>query len=134
MAGLTVAGCLIMVPVAAYAEGYFTSSLDQAQPTFNSRIWYDGNSDGAGTTVTLSGCKANGPGGAPGSVGVSSVGISIYDSDAKRVISTITKACGTYSFGRLGASHYYFQIASINGYTSASRNVFLNASSVRVDF
>lgn len=133
-AGLAVAAAVVMVPVAAHAEGFFTSSIQQAQPSFNSRTWTDNNNDGTSTTVSLSGCLANGPGGAPGSTNVSSVGIRVVNVDTGRAVSTITKACGSYNFGRLAAARYVFEIASINGYTSASRNVFLNVSSVRVDY
>lgn len=46
---------LATVPVAA--EGEWNSKLDRVLTGFNSRQWFDGQSDAADTTVTMSGCS-----------------------------------------------------------------------------
>lgn len=122
----------------ASAEGGYTSYIQQAQPSFSSRFWADNNNDGNSTIVTLSGCKANGAGQAPGSVSVRSVTVVLKRYST--VVGSITKACGTYNFGRTpggaaGASNgFHFEISEINGATSADRTVFLDASSASVSY
>ncbi|WIE60806.1 hypothetical protein DEI97_013770 [Curtobacterium sp. MCLR17_032] len=117
----------------AFAEGSFTSSLNQVQPTFSSRQWIDNGSDNATTTVTLSSCEVNAAGKTPGSTKLSSVKVTLYRNG--RADGSATHACGTYSFGNPGSGTYQFVITAINGNTSGSnRNTFLNASKVAVNY
>jgi len=121
-----------VTPAFAAAEGSFTSSLSQAQPGFGSRTWTDKNSTTQTTTVKLTGCKVNLGGAAPGSTTLKSVGVALIKNGS--IVGNISKACGTYDFGRLGAGQYYFRISDVNGTPCCDNRIFLNASSVVVTY
>lgn len=110
----------------AHAEGSFTSYMTQVQPLFYSRTWKDSNTDSTSTVVTLSNCKTNRGGAAPGTSALQSVGVSLYRGGTH--VSTITQKCGTYNFGRQRSGDYRFRIASINGSRLHEGKYFLNAS------
>lgn len=129
IAGLAIS--LVGIPSAAHAEGSFSTYIKQGQPGFSSRIWNDYNVDGASTIVTLTGCKANKPGAASGTTSVSSVKVSLYRNDI--FVKAISRACGTYNFGRQGSGYFRFAMSAING-TTAFRSIFLNVSTVKVQY
>ena len=110
----------------ARAEGAFTTSMTQVQPQFDSRVWSDKNLDAVSTKVTLSNCKANAGGASPGTTPVASVTLALIKGST--VVKFITQKCGTYDFGRQGVGDYKFRVWAINGSTTKSRSVFLNAS------
>ena len=117
---------------AAMAEGSFSTSITQAQPTFQSRTWTDNNVDAVRTKVTLSNCKANVGGQAPGTLTLSNVEITLFRNGA--AVSTKSQKCGTYDFGLVGKGDFYFKITSINGNTAANRNTFVNANPVSIQY
>lgn len=120
------------VPTAAHAEGSFTSYINQAQPTFESRTWGDKNLDSVSTKITLTGCKANAAGKPSGSTAVKSVTVELWSTAGK--LASIKRACGTYDFGRLGRSTFWFKISEINGYKGADRKIFLDVNTVKVTY
>ncbi|QWS33241.1 hypothetical protein [Curtobacterium aetherium] len=128
-AAVSVALALVLgTATAAHAEGSWTSDMTQVQPTFESRTWADKNLDAAHTIITLSNCRGNAAGKSVGSKRITSVRITLSGG------ASITKACGTYDFGRTADSHYNsFKVSAINGKTGAKRKIFLNAD-VKVSF
>lgn len=124
--------------IAYAAEGSFTSYLTQVQPGFQSRTWTDNGSTSDSTSITLSGCAVNKAGAAYGSTSLSSVEITLYSNTGwfgtPRKLKSLSKACGTYSFGNYGSGSYWFVVSKINGNSSANRTIFLNASTVRVSY
>lgn len=112
---------------AAHAEGTWTSSLNQVQPTFSSRDWEDKNLDSKHTIITLSHCQGNAAGKKAGTTAITSVKLTLSSG------ASVTHACGTYDFGRVGDDTFSFRVTGINGKTKAERKIFLNAD-VQVSF
>lgn len=127
-AGVAALAIVLGSATAAHAEGSWNSDMTQVQPSFTSRYWGDKDLDSAHTIITLSHCKGNAGGKSVGSTAIKSVKVTL-DTGA-----SITKACGSYDFGRTAASNYNrFTITAINGVTNARKKIFLNAE-VKVSF
>lgn len=124
---LLTAALVLGVGTAAHAEGSYTSSMTQVQPTFWSRSWTDNNRDSSHTIVKLTHCKVNLGGKNPGSTALKSVTLEF--SNAEGYSKTVTHACGTYDFGRppRAATYGSFFVQAINGQTQAGAKIFLNA-------
>lgn len=134
IAAMGVAAGLVLVPTVAFAEGSFSSSLNQVQPGFGSRSWTDNNLDGTTTSVTLSGCKANAGGKAPGTLAIRSITIGLYGPNGY-YSERSRSSCGTFSWGDMPKGTYMFRLQALNGVTATSGGrVFLNASGVSVKY
>jgi len=106
----------------------FTSSMNQVQPTFQSRTWSD--TTAGTTTVTLTSCKGNYGGNAPTAAFVHTVRIALYRNGS--LVSQVTRnPCGAFTFTGQSAGSFYFRVAAINGITTPTTNAysgtFLNA-------
>ena len=130
---------LMAVATPAWAEGGFTTSYSQVQPGFTSRTWTDQNSDSTSTIVTLSGCRANTAGASAGSTRISSIAITLLRNGSSvgtktRTTSSSGGVCGAFNWGDVTSGSYQFRLASVNGITSGDRQIFLDASSINVQY
>lgn len=129
--GSGVAGAALLGGLAlpAYAEGSWSSYISGWLISEQSRSWDDSNSDGVSTAVTLSGCSI------PNGQTFQSVKLGLYREitllpDESQ--GTITKACGTYTWGDESSGSYHFTLLAINGDSSGAFGYNFSASSVYV--
>ncbi|WP_030737694.1 hypothetical protein [Streptomyces sp. NRRL S-31] len=90
---------------AAHAEGKKTSYIKHWAPLRESSRWSDHNLDSVKTSVTLSGCSTDGS-----RFEWARLTLYRYALGPDTKIKSISKKCGTYSFGRVSAGTYYFTL------------------------
>ncbi|MGE0134441.1 MAG: hypothetical protein AB7L91_03430 [Dehalococcoidia bacterium] len=132
-AGLLV-GMLValLLVTSSYAEGSWSSYLSVVHPNFESRDWYDSNSDSVSTSITLQGCSTNPYSGSPNTLVDLYRHIPWWPDD---LVGSGLLYCGwsdTHYYGDVQSGTYHFEIEAINGQHSGS--ISLNANYVGVSY
>lgn len=116
----------VLVSNPAWAEGSWSSYLDQVRVGFESRRWYDGNVDAANTTIGVYGsCWVEWP-----TQGSQDFQLRVYQVEPWYLPDT-NRGTGSYNcftsgnkivnWGRLAPNDdYYFKVVSIGGQTGST--------------
>jgi hypothetical protein len=114
-----------MLPVAAIAEGSWSSSLSNVRSGYASRLWYDNYNDNQATTNTLSGCSRS-----DGATFLLNVDLrrqrgGLPDASyGKKNVSTCASYAITANWGRMTSKgNYFFQYWHYNYGTVSARSV-----------
>lgn len=114
-ASLLAASVALLAAPTAYAEGFFTTSMDDVSPNaFDSRIWNDTNSDANGTSVSLRYCST--------SNGQNSFELKLWKgsglfAENRGAVSYYCPGSTwkDYNWGRQAAGAYHYQVSKVGG-------------------
>ena len=115
---------------AAFAEGSWTSYISGALTGFESRIWYDGNTDAANTLIRFDGCHLTWGPGTNADVNLRRV-INNWPDDDRGTKRLYCSTSDTGNWGDVPGGDYRFRIDKIGGQTSGNQ---LNVDYVRVSY
>lgn len=110
---------LILMPVAAQAEGRWTSNYQNVFTPFESRRWQDNNVDGANTEKYMSGCRGPNPAYTSISGTFNLYRALSFRPDEDRGGRTF--ACygsARAGWGRVPSGEYHFTLKAVNGSSS----------------